>query len=115
MIGFVVDASVLVARLRRSEVYHEEARAVLVMLANWGFAVHVPAIALAEVAAAIFAGRGECTWAGQAVVDLIDLPGLQITAVDDKLGRIAAQIAAQYRIRGCDAIYVAWRRRLALI
>jgi len=112
MIGFVVDASVLVARVRRSEAHHEEARAVLVMLAARRYAVHVPAIALPEVAAAVSRGAGQPRWAGQAVVDLLDLPGLHITAVDDRLGRIAAQVAAQNRIRGCDAVYVALAQEL---
>lgn len=114
MIGFVVDASVLVARVSLAEAHHEEARAVLVMLADRRFAVHLPAIALPEVAAAISRGAGNARWAVQAVVDLLDLPGLQITAVDDRLGRIAAQIAAQNRIRGCDAIYVALAQALGV-
>lgn len=114
MIGFVVDASVLVARIRRNEVHHEEARAVLVMLADWGCAVHVPAIAFPEVAAAISRGGGNPRWAGQAVVDLLGLPGLQISAVDARLGMIAAQFAAQNRIRGCDAVYVALAQALGV-
>ncbi len=105
--AFVLDASVLVARIRRNEDGHADARMVLAVLATQRVPVYVPAIAFAEVAAAISRGAGSKRWAAKAVSDLRGLPGLQIAVVDERLGAMAAEIAAEYRIRGCDAVYVA--------
>ncbi len=34
-------------------------------------------------------------------------PGVRIVIVDESLGNLATEVAAAYRIRGCDAVYVA--------
>jgi len=105
--GFVVDASVLVARVRRSERYHKDARAVLAVIVAGRHSLYVPTVAFAEVAAAISRGADSSRWAVQAVIELRRLPGLRSMVVDDRLSTVAAQIAALSRIRGCDAVYVA--------
>lgn len=43
--GFVLDASVLVARFRRSEPAHDEVRLLMLALAASGPAIYAPAIA----------------------------------------------------------------------
>lgn len=44
-LGFVLDASMLVARLRRSEPAHKEVRLLVLALAACGLAIYAPAIA----------------------------------------------------------------------
>lgn len=41
-------------------------------------------------------------------------PGLRVVSVDAEVGRRAAEMAAIYRLRGADAIYVAVAYLLAL-
>lgn len=110
--GFVLDASVLVARFRRSEPAHDKVRLLMLALAASGSALYAPAIALVEVAASL-ARRGAS--AGQvleAVDHLRQFPSLTIVDVDEALGDLAASIAANQRLRGCDAVYVALAQML---
>ena len=49
----------------------------------------------------------------QAIVQQIrQLPTLQLVASDEELGGYAAELAASYRLRGADALYVAIADRL---
>jgi predicted nucleic acid-binding protein len=41
------------------------------------------------------------------VLAILQEPYIEIVAVDEPVGVLAADLAAQYRIRGCDAVYVA--------
>ncbi|MEZ4767027.1 MAG: type II toxin-antitoxin system VapC family toxin [Caldilineales bacterium] len=107
MLDFVVDASVFVAGIRPSEPSYKEARTALETLSRRRANLYVPAIVLAEVAAAIGRGSGSAEQAAKDV-DLIGrLTGLQLVSVDHALANLAAVIAAHQRIRGCDAVYVA--------
>jgi len=105
--GYVLDASVLVARVRRSELAYAEVRALMIALAANNMALYIPTIALAEVAAALSRSGPSSEQALAAVNELRRLPGLNVVGVDLALGNLAGEIAAHYRIRGCDAVYVA--------
>jgi len=106
-VACVLDASVLVARLRVAEPGYPESALALRRMVAGGARLLVPGLALAEVAAALARGVGDARLARQAVDDLERLPGLRIVAVDMRLGRIAATVALRQRLRGCDAVYVA--------
>ena len=69
--------------------------------------VLAPVILLAEVAAAISRGVGEVSLARRVVERLNDAGVIELVPVTLMLAERAAMIAADYRIRGCDAIYVA--------
>ncbi|MEO8084362.1 MAG: PIN domain-containing protein [Ardenticatenales bacterium] len=112
---FVLDASVLVARVRVGEPGHPSSQTLLSRLLSASAQLCVPAIATAEVAAALKRGTGDETWSLRAVADLKRLPGLRIIPVDERLGDLAADIASRHSIRGCDAIYVALARALAAV
>ena len=103
----VVDTSVLVAGMRPSEIYHTESRTLLEMLGHKHHSFYLPIIALAEVAAAISRVTDNTEQAHREVALVRQLPGLILVPVDVTLGEQAAMIAAGYRIRGCDAVYVA--------
>lgn len=106
----VLDASVLVARLRVAEPGYPESALALRRMVAGGARLIVPGLALAEVAAALARGVDDTRLARRAIDDIERLPGLRIVAVDMRLGRIAAAVAMRQRLRGCDAVYVALAR-----
>lgn len=103
----VLDASVLVAAMRPGEMRHLPARSMLEALGQMRWSLYVPVIGLAEVAAAISRATGSTARADREVALVRQLPGLSLVAVDMALGERAASVASSYRIRGCDAVYVA--------
>lgn len=104
---YVIDASVHVADARPDEPHHGQARALMDQLAAEGHTVYLPVIVLAEVAAAISRGTGRCQLARRLVAVMQRVPHFEFVPVDDGLGQLAAEFAADYLIRGCDAVYVA--------
>ena len=108
---YVVDASVHVADAHPQEPRHAQARALLARLAAEQHLVYLPEIVLAEIAAAISRGTGERALAQRLVAALRRVPHFQYVPVDDVLGDLAASLAAEYQIRGCDAVYVALARQ----
>ncbi len=104
---FVIDASVFVADAQPQEPFHADANLLLETLAAHGRVLHVPAIVLSEIAAAIARGADDAKLACEAVGLYRQWPGLRLAPVEEVLGTLAAEIAARQRIRGCDAIYVA--------
>jgi len=109
---YVVDASVHVADARPQEPHHAQARTLLARLAALEKVVYLPVIALAEVAAAISRGMDQPTQALRLTAALRRVPNFQVVPVDDRLSDLAAEIAARYQIRGCDAVYVALAQQL---
>jgi len=104
---YVIDASVHVADIRPREPHHAEARAFLKRVAAERWPVYLPIIVLPEVAAAISRGTGEPALAHRLIAALQRIPHFEVVPVDQDLGRLAAALAADYCIRGCDAVYVA--------
>jgi predicted nucleic acid-binding protein len=105
--AFVLDASVLVAAALPNEPFHADAKALMQYLMEEGGYIYLPAIAFAEVAAAIARGAGDEQLALAVVAQYSSRPDLQRVAVDVALGDLTTEIAAKQRIRGCDAVYVA--------
>jgi predicted nucleic acid-binding protein len=104
---YVIDASVFVADAHPAEPHHAEAKALLALLRTNGAVIHVPVIALAEVASAISRGTGRPSLARRLVTAIQLAPNLQIHPVTDALAQTAVDLAADHKLRGCDAIYVA--------
>ena len=104
---YIIDASVLVADARPSDPSHAEAHTLLTHLRAEEGVVYLPTIVLAEVAAAISRGTGDSSMAERWVTGLEQLSLFRFVSVDKKLGQLAAKVAAQHQIRGCDAVYVA--------
>lgn len=102
----VVDASVFVAIFRPQDPFHDQSRAWLHAHVQAERPIVVPGLVLAEVAGAL-ARRGEDPTLGHtAVAQLRALPGLSVVPTDVLADRAAA-IAADLRLRGADATYVA--------
>jgi predicted nucleic acid-binding protein len=108
---FVIDASVYVSRLRREEAQHAESARLFEAVAALRAPVLCPEILLPEVAAALARGLDDPDFAHRAAAHLRRLPGHRFIAVDRVLSGLAARLAAERRLRGCDAIYAALARR----
>ena len=69
---------------------------------------------LAEVAAALGRGLGDAELADYAVGILRSRRWVDLFPVTQALATRAAKIAAEHKIRGCDAIYVALAQQLGM-
>jgi len=103
----VIDASVYIAVVNRSDHHHAAARAWHHGTAQGGEPLFAPWILVAEVSAALSRGLGDAAFAHQTVHQIADDGMVQLIPVDAALAVRAAAIAADHRIRGCDAVYVA--------
>jgi predicted nucleic acid-binding protein len=72
-----------------------------------------PAILLPEVAAAVARGADDPALARRVLEQLVSAGLVELVAVTVALVEQAARIAADQRIRGCDAVYVALADQLA--
>jgi predicted nucleic acid-binding protein len=71
-----------------------------------------PMLLLAEVAGALSRRTGQSELAQQAIQLLLRLAELRLVPLDSRLGRSAAQLAAEIGLRGADAVYVATAHHL---
>ena len=104
---YTVDASVFLNGFNPYEAGHEESRRLLALLQEQAAPIVVPTLLLPEVAAAIGWGRQDADLAREFAAALSRLPHLVLIPLDTTLARQAADVAAQYRLRGSDAIYAA--------
>ncbi len=108
----VVDASVYVALINSLEEAHEACWTWLREVYPAGEPVTAPALLAAEVAAAISRGADDAALADRAVRQILSGNVVELVPVTVSLTRQAARIAAEHRIRGADACYVALAMRL---
>ncbi len=108
----VIDASVYVALINAHESEH---------ISSWAWFEHTkaaqepvvaPVILLAEVSAAISRGVGDLALAHRVVQQLLHSNVIELIPVTVAMAEQAAAIAADHRIRGCDAVYVALAKQL---
>ena len=104
---YTVDASVFVNGFNPYEAGHEESRRLLALLQEQAAPIVVPASLLPEVAAAIGRGRQDADLAREFAAALSRLPHLVLIPLDTTLAQQAADVAAQYQLRGSDAVYAA--------
>jgi predicted nucleic acid-binding protein len=104
---FTVDASVFLNAFNPSEAGHAESQRVLAWLHEQATPIIVPTLVLPEVAATISRARGDAALARDFASALSRLPNLVMVNLDAMLAQQAAEAAAQYRLRGSDAVYAA--------
>ena len=104
---YTVDASVFVNGFNPYEAGHEESRRLLALLQEQAAPIVVPTSLLPEVAAAIGRGRQDADLAREFAAALSRLPHLVLIPLDTTLAQQAADVAAQYQLRGSDAVYAA--------
>jgi len=104
----VVDASVLASRFLEPDSNHEIAVSWLRLLADSRVDFHAPAIALAEVTAAVRSVSGDEQLARETLASLRQATFIQLAEVSLSTALRAAELAARAGLKGCDAVYVAF-------
>jgi predicted nucleic acid-binding protein len=103
----VIDASVYIALVNAHEREHASSWAWFEQAKAAEESVVAPVILLAEVAAALSRGMGDPTLAHRVVQQLARSAAIELVQITMSLAERSAAIAAEHRIRGCDAVYVA--------
>ena len=104
---FVVDASVWVASYRTQDQHHFESQQWIREVMTRGDTILGPAILLAEVAGALARLSGDTVGALATVENIRRFPTFELAVDSKELADLSAQIAAELRLRGADAVYVA--------
>ena len=112
---FTVDASVFLNAFNPYEVGHQVSQRLLARLQEEATPIIVPTLLLPETAAAISRGRNDADLARQFTAALGRLPHLVLVPMGETLAQQAADIAAQHRLRGSDAVYAAVALRFGAI
>jgi predicted nucleic acid-binding protein len=103
----VIDASVYIALVNAHEREHASSWAWFDQTREAGESIVAPVILLPEVAAALSRGVGDSTLAQRVMRQLSQSELIQLIPVTTVMAEQAASIAAEHRIRGCDAVYIA--------
>jgi predicted nucleic acid-binding protein len=103
----VIDASVYIALIHAHEPDHARSWAWFERASASVEPIRAPVVLLTEVAAALSCGVGDRALARRVVLQLARSRAVELVPVGLGLAERAASIAADHRIRGCDAIYIA--------
>jgi predicted nucleic acid-binding protein len=109
----VIDASVYIALVNAHETEHASSWAWFEQAMRAEESVVAPVILLAEVAAALSRGMGDPTLAHRVSQQLARSEAIELIQITMAMAERAAEIAAELRIRGCDAVYVALADQLS--
>ena len=103
----IVDASVWVAMFRDNDVHHDDSVSFLDAAVTKQQDLHLPNLALAEIAGVFARQTGKARLATRTVRAILALPRVQRHGLSDALSDRAAALAARCKLRGADAVYVA--------
>lgn len=106
-----IDASVFVSAFTPSEKAHLPCKALLREVRQLSTPIVLPTLAIVEIAAAIGRGQGKPDLGYAFALEVSHFPELVLVNLDASLAQEAAEIAARYRLRGSDAVYIAVARR----
>jgi predicted nucleic acid-binding protein len=109
----VIDASVYIALVNPHETEHASSWAWFEKAKRAEESVVAPVILLAKVAPALSRGMGDPTLAQRVVQQLACSEAVDLIQITMVMAERAAEIAAEHRIRGCDAVYVALADQLS--
>ena len=108
----VIDASVYVALINAAESDYASSWTWFEKAQSAQEPISAPVILLAEVASAVSRGIGNTRLAHAVVEQLQHAKVVELVPVTQAMAARAAAIAGDYRIRGCDAIYLALAEQL---
>lgn len=108
----VVDASVWVSLFVLEDVNHLPSLAWYKSYTTQDGRFVLPALALTEVAGAIARRMGRPRMGKRVVQQLLETPHITIMPISQELAMSSAYIAADLRLRGADAVYVAVANQL---
>jgi len=100
-----LDASVFLNAFNPAEPHHADSSRLMAHVRANAIPLVTPTLALPEVSAAIARTTGDSDTARQFAEQLRILPGLILVPLDETLALQAAQVAAEQRLRGSDAVY----------
>ncbi len=104
---YCIDASVFINAEIEGEEFHEYSAKLMQNIRDQGITIIVPEIVLPEISSAIARGTDNPEEALDFVKELKQIPNIVFVPIDRELADHASQLAAEYKLRGCDAIYVA--------
>ncbi|MGB2728681.1 MAG: type II toxin-antitoxin system VapC family toxin [Halobacteriota archaeon] len=104
---YCTDASVITNSQIEHEEFHEYSKKLMQIIKDREIIVVIPEIALPEIASALVRGTDSAEKALTFVDELKQLPNFIFIPIDRELAELASKFAAEHRLRGCDAIYVA--------
>jgi len=111
---YVVDASVWVSWFVPTDVFHLPSRSWFAARLHLGALLVIPVVALAEVAGAVARRSPDPALAMRAVSVLRVANYVRQVPIGSRLATQAAAVAADLRLRGADALYVALAQRLGV-
>jgi predicted nucleic acid-binding protein len=103
----VVDASVWLSFLLEQDANHTVTQSWFIEVLVNKVPIAAPILLLAEVGGAISRRLGNAELGEKAINRLLSIPTLRLVDVDHVLGLQTSRIAANHRLRGADACYVA--------
>lgn len=110
----VVDSSVWVSRIVTLDAFHAISRRWIEDTISRGEKLIIPSLALSETAGAVARRTGRSAIGRRATRQMLQVSEVRVDPVDRALALVAARIAADHKIRGSDAIYVALAYRLGV-
>lgn len=110
----LVDASVWVARLLPDDVHHERCKSWMMEQVQAAERFAAPELLLAELGGAIARRTGSPQLAKQTLAVILRIPELRLLKLQGELVSTAAQLAAEYGLRGADAFYSAAAAQLTI-
>ncbi len=102
---FTVDASVFLNAFNPYEAGHAESHRLLDRLRAEAIPIVVPTLLLPELAGTVARGRQDSRLAREFARTVGRLPHMVLVPLDAMLAQRALEIAAEYRLRGSDAVY----------
>lgn len=111
MLMFTLDANIFVRDVDPREPGHDVCHALIQRLRLGGEPIVVPLLILAEIAGSVSRTRNDPMRARVFVEIVRDLPSITFLPLDEQLAQAATELAADYRLRGADAVYVAVARQ----
>src|SRR4051794_40719877 len=105
-----VDANLFVARYREQDSDHSEAVTFFNVCERRKVQFCAPTVLLPEVAGALSRIRGAARFGETAVTRILALPRLSLRPINFDFAERAARLAARFRLRGVDALYLTLAR-----
>jgi len=105
-----IDASVFISRLREGDEAHEASREFLEALFDRPILIVLPTLVQPEITGAVRRLAGDSHIARRALEVLDPLPNMNLVPLERRLAAEAAHLAAEFGMKGADAVYVAVAR-----
>ncbi|MDM8557987.1 type II toxin-antitoxin system VapC family toxin [Candidatus Parabeggiatoa sp. HSG14] len=104
---YTLDASVVLNAFNETEIGYTESNQLITQLVTQTIPIIEPSLVLVEVAATISRIHGDTILAQDFAIALQKLPQITFIPLDHEITQQALEVAANYQLRGADAVYVA--------